>query len=336
MKKLLLSGLTFLALATAANAQGISDKAIFDDFKDADSSTVGTVEQYAWLTEETKWEDTLNKGQGGPVAGEFASKGSFWTEADGKNDNHFFATKSRTGNGKLGYVLSQDTGKYGPFLVVFGAYAKNGTKKEFTLDLSQNANISFSFTNKGTETIRLTLQVLDSAGAGLLFDKAAADDLDAVYNYNIGFGQKPGSASDPVGPGQTVTFNYDLKDAIIGDGGKSEVYPDSVFDYSKVKSVLFTVINDKVVSSKTGDYRPIALKNYAVEFSNFKLGDVSTIVTGLENNTLFVNAADEVVTVFDMVGTELAKGKVRDLNLEAGKLYIFKSATGATRKVVIK
>lgn len=56
---------------------------------------------------------------------------------------------------------------------------------------------------------------------------------------------------------------------------------------------------------------------------------------GLENNALFADAADEVVTVFDMVGTQVAQGKVRDLNLENGKLYIFKSAKGS-RKVVIK
>ena len=199
--------------------------------------------------------------------------------------------------------------------------------------MSQNAVLSFSFKNAGTKVVRLSVQVQDIDDTSLVYLKGAVQA--DYYNWNIGFVQ--GNAKPAVAPGTTVDFSYDLKDAVVGLPGNI-VAPNAKFDYSKVKAVLLTVVDDtpvdpnNVVPAKR-DYRPKAIKDYPVEFSNFKLGDVMTI-TSINNEQVTSSSSEEIVSAYDMLGNFVGTGKIKELGLESGKVYIVKSSS-QTRKIVM-
>ena len=342
MKKILLSiGLVALAMAANAQVAGISKKAVFDNFVDADTSSKVSIDEYSVLTDSTKWDDAIGP-NGSPVLTEKASKGIFWGNHTAKvtppNEN-FTLTKERKGKGTLKYVVSQDTNVYGPIYLGFGVYAsKTLAKKDFLLDLSSNAVVSFSFTNSGAETVRLSLQLKDVKDSTLMYNKTILADPyltdptigDNKWKYQIGRVQ---GETKPVAPGTTVAFTYDFKDALVGRNKNQVLLATAPFDYSKVKAILITVVNNVQVNPDKQDYRTKPLANYGVEFSNFKLGDTMTIL-GINNDSASSSSSEEIVSAYDMLGNFVGTGKIKELGLESGRVYIVKSSS-ETRKIVM-
>lgn len=318
MKKTILS-LALVSSALFASAQttpGLSTSAAFDDFAVTDN--------YGVQTEDTKWDDATSA----PVTGEKAFKGIMWG-----GDAAVLTTNTRAGDGKGVFGTTQAQGAYQPFVALFGTYADASSKKAYyTIDLSNDANLSFSVKNAGTEKIRVSVQVQDKNDVSLVYMAGATQA--AFYNFNLGFVQ--GETAGLVA-GATGDFAYDLKTALVGTQPGNVVITDGsvVFDYSAVKMVLITVVSD-ANTGDTGDeatsWKPLALTDYPVEITNFKIGDVSTI-TGVENNFLAANN-NEVVSVYDMMGKFVATGKLNTLGLEAGKLYVVKSGN-KSRKIVM-
>jgi len=324
MKKLLLSFAcaSSIGFASAQSVAGLNEKAVYDDFLDANPITTDVIDQYGYVSTETGWDVVA----GAPTPGTFASTGIYWTESDGKN-LPFVAAKSRLGDGKIKYTITQGQGKYEPFLVVLGSYAKNGTtESNFTIDLSANAMLTFKVKNAGTKRIRFSIQVQDLAGNTLVYKKEAGADKPNFYNYNLGFTQ---GTSLPLAAGATGNYSYDLKDALVGTQPGNVVHTDIAFDYTKVRAVLFTAVDD----AATVDYQPLAITNYPIEISEFKLGDVSTIVAGITTENV-ASTSDEVVSVYDIMGKPVASGKMKELNLEIGKLYVVKSGN-KSRKIIL-
>jgi hypothetical protein len=69
----------------------------------------------------------------------------------------------------------------------------------------------------------------------------------------------------------------------------------------------------------------------SVSFDNLTF--VSVDALGIQDNFLSLTK-DEVVSVYNIMGAFVATGKLAELNLEAGKLYVVKSGN-TTRKIVM-
>jgi hypothetical protein len=319
MKKTILS-LALVASALFASGQaipGLSATAAYDDFATTDS--------YGMETEDTKWDDVTKA----PVVGEKAFKGIVWGTKAG------VASSTRLGDGKISYAITQDTGAYEPFVVLFGSYADGASEKFYSLDLSNDANLSFSIKNAGTKTVRVSVQVRDVDNNTLVYRSGAATAIqDDSWQYQLGFVQ---GETTPLAPSATGNFTYDLKTAIVGSGPNSTtISPSIAFNYAKVTMVLITVVNHANTNAPSPNprynYAPFAITDYPIEISDFKLGDVSTI-TSVEDNFLAANN-NQVVSVYDMMGKFVATGKLKELGLESGKLYVVKSGN-KSRKIVM-
>lgn len=329
MKKTILSlAIVSSALFASAQIPGINATAAFDDF--------ATVEQYGKLTEDTKWDDATNA----PVVGEKAFRGIVWGSKAAEESTPENPTGSnsfvRSGDGVIKYAITQDTGAYDPFVVLPGTYASGSTKAFYTLDLSADANLAFTIKNAGTKDIRASIQVEDINGLKLSYIAESVTDTKVdYYNYQLGYVQGKSAA---IPAGVSKDYSYDLKTAIPGSlADNSVILPNnSDFDFSQVKIILITIIDDANTAAaspiKKYNYAPFGITNYPIEISNFKLGDVSTI-TSLEDNFLTANN-NEVVSVYDMMGKFVATGKLKELGLEAGKLYVVKSGN-KSRKIVM-
>jgi hypothetical protein len=297
--------LSFVLLANAQNpTPGLNYEAGYDDFKDGNDFVAG-VNEYSF---ETNLPASGGSGN--------AYMGLYWTE---QNVGLFNAIKTRLGDGILRYSITQAQGKYEPFLVVFGEYLSG----KLTMNLSQNAVVKFKFRNDGTETIRLIVQLQDANGVQLAFDKAVLSDLANPWKYNIGFVQ---GQTSPVDPQTTVEFEYDFKDAVPSDydpltgTGGANPDPNKTFDFSKVTGVTFTIVNHQ--STGAPNYEPLAISNYPVQFVDyFKIGDMTTSI----NDQDVISYTNELVTVYDMMGNVVARGKYDELNLAKGRTYLIKS-----------
>lgn len=320
MKKTILSlALVATALFVSAQNPGLSEVAAFDDF--------ATTDNYGMLTEDTKWDDATKA----PVVGEKAFKGIIWGTKAG------LASNTRLGDGKISYAITQDTGAYEPFVVLIGSYADGAAEKFYSLDLSNDANLSFSIKNSGTKTVRVSVQVRDADNNTLVYmAEAATAKQDDSWQYQLGFVQ---GETTPLAPGATGNFTYNLKTAIVGSGTNSQtISPTIAFNFAKVTMVLITVVNhantDAPSTNPRYHYAPFAITDYPVEISNFKIGDVSTIMPlGLTTDEVAANN-NQVVSVYDIMGKFVATGKLKELGLEAGKLYVVKSGN-KSRKVVM-
>ncbi|GAL86556.1 hypothetical protein MYP_3786 [Sporocytophaga myxococcoides] len=221
------------------------------------------------------------------------SAGIFWWQ-DVNASTPFVATKSRTGDGKLTYTLSQPQNGYDAIGFSFGDYC-NGTKTPYTLDLRTNAffkmNVSAPTTN--TTNLEIKFQLRDINGKILSFNKLVVNNgqirndwkTGASYRYEIGFnknhitqvGQTPAHTDDQVGPGSlrpgdNITFEFDFKNAVTASGSVIDL-DNSKFDYSKVESVIIIVVN----STDTGDpsYQPKAFTDQKISFTGMSLGNAA-------------------------------------------------------------
>jgi hypothetical protein len=290
MKKLVLP-LMLLVGSFTANAQYVSghldSKAAYDDFQDGDQWTIG------------------NNDYSHPVivgSDTTGYRGIFWTEATG-TINGFKAAKTRTGTA-LDYVLTQTEGAYEPFLMVLGEIAsvKN------TIDLSGDANVSFSVKNKGAKTIRFIVQMQDINGTSLVYLPAVIGDEANFYKHNIGYVQGDNS---PLDPDMSQDFAFDFKTAIVGCpnnvvGGQGACT--ATFDYTKVTALTFTVVNTDNTGANPGtgiagcaNYCPLEITDYPIMISNFKMGNqislsVSTIKDQVSSN-VFPNPTSDVANV---------------------------------------
>lgn len=344
MKKTLLSIASALAVMSL-NAQVVPNhlgtKACFDDFVDGNADVPGNSE-YSALTTLTGWDEVTKA----PSATEKAYRGMYWTEAKGEI-NGFYATKVRNAaTNSIDYTITQNQGYYEPFLMVFGSYAEGTTKKEFTIDLSSDANVSFDVTNGGDKAIKFTVQLQDINNKSLVYLPSVVGEADE-YKHNIGFSQ---GETAPLAAGATKTFAFDFATAITGCqpgnvvGGEGSC--GTAFDLSKVKAITFTAVNDL----NTPAYAPLTIADYKMSIKNFKMGNQATVGISKKSNVasfaVYPNPvsgtatfSEELtnVTVYDFTGnvvaTEASASSLNTTDLQAG-MYMISSDQGTTKIVV--
>ncbi len=289
MKKILLSGAVVCA-SILANAQGISETAAYDDFKKASEFS----DLYSVKTTELAFPACTDL--------DTAYMGIFTYED--KDEALFKVTQTRNMvDGQLELDLYQGYGSYEPFGFIFGSYCEGTSEGMFTLDLSQNAMLSFSVTaeevvlgddSQGDPTpeegVQMKIQVEDINGVSLVFDKSAIASEQWKYEIGItGDGTKP-SNFGPTGlsdganqflEGETVLINYDLKNAIPADANGNVVTDGSIeFDYTQVKAIKLTFASNH--KDRTDDlYNPYEHDAIYI-IKDLKIGDVS----GLSNEIM--------------------------------------------------
>lgn len=158
------------------------------------------------------------------------------------------------------------------------------------------ATSTFGFTayTQGTDAV-LKVQLKSATSTfGYVFDLTSAKTGPAPFSVTLG------------------TFKTVVKDEPTGT-------PITDADFETIDEVQF------VVNYKT------AVGEATVILDNIVLVDGT--LTGLSNDFI-VESKDEVLIAYDVTGKIVGKGKASELFLEAGKLYILKSAT-KSRKVII-
>lgn len=349
MKKTLLNLVAFAALGVAfGQAPGLNAVAAFDDFKDGTVFVPGN-NAYSVLTEEIYWNDTTKQA----VISKKAYKGIYWWEK-GLVGLDFAWMRN---DGKLSYsAVNQAESKYEPLGVGFGTYASSATADTatpFTVDLSNNKKLSLTIANTSTTDMEFRVGLQDingnmlngmtrnAAGTELTTEVADANGAYAnVYMYEILF---------TIAAGASRTFNYDFDSSSYiyyttltpnsttecENQGHYKTIATSGFDFTKVKGITITPLN--AAGTGIGDFPQcwgkLALAAGTFDITDFKLGDVSTIVASISDDVIN-NFKNEVVTVYNITGSVVATGDIETLNLQSG-FYILKSAS-KTQKVVIK
>jgi hypothetical protein len=369
MKKIILSSFalaSFAMLNAQTSVQPIvknhmTDFACYDDFKDGNKDVAGVNDYSAEDKNHLAWDDVTNKPDTKP-----AYKGMYWT-GDGKpGKNGFTASRERKAD-SVHYKITQTDGAYEPFLMVFGAYTEgagvNATRKEYTVDLSKNANVSFDVVNKGDKTIRFSVQLQDTAGNSLVFMKEVLGNEANEWQYNIGFNQRSGDAPNtPLEPGQVGKFNFDFKNAVTGCepgslvGGEGSC--SAQFYYNKVKAITFTAVNhstsqggEPIGIAGCKEWCPFEITNYPISITNFKMGNQNLV--GLKGSvvetatfTAYPNpATDKVsfgkeltnVSVLDATGNvveTLDSAKEINTSSYSAGMYLIKADQGTVKVVV--
>jgi hypothetical protein len=326
MKKTLLSlAIVSSALFVSAQTPGISTTAAFDDFM--------TTDPYTATTTELGFDDVTKTAKT-----EMATKGIFWW-TDAVTDPAGFDYSWTRGTGSLMVKLDKPYGNYDPMGLGFGNYAASAsatTSTPFSIDLSANAVLSITL-KAVTDTAQMSVlfQLKDAKGTVLYIDKAVALEPTAQYKYQVGFadnnkGNYDGAKGNLKPNNTAVTFTYDFKNALPGSYPNFEA-DNSSFDYTKVTelAIFFTNAHQNAADNS---YAPFPLHT-SVEITNLKLGDVTSIVAGISSDEVAANN-NEVVSVYDMMGKFVATGKLKELGLESGKLYVVKSGN-KSRKIVM-
>lgn len=252
-------------------------------------STTGVVDMFETTTEYNE----LTGGKDCSAPTKSTSAGIFWWQ-DVNASTPFVATKTRTGDGKLTYTLSQPQNGYDAIGFGFGEYC-NGTKTSYTVDLRTNAVLKMNVSAPATNTTNLEIkfQLRDINGKILSFNNLVVNNgqirddwkTGASYRYEIGFnknhitqvGQTPAHTDAQVGPGSlkpgdNVNFEFDFKNAVTSSGSVIDLN-NSTFDYSKVASIIIIVVN----STDTGDpdYHPKAFTDQKISFAGMSLGNAA-------------------------------------------------------------
>lgn len=284
------------------------------------------------------------------------------------------STKVRSGNGEIAFTVSQPHGLFSPQVgVTFGAGKSldlTGTssltlKVGFKMDLASLA--AAASTTKG---IKVKFSLKDAEGVGIdAFGKLGGqntqwkDELYVLIDKTTGtFTTSPDlSKTNPpitfdasTTPGVTyVTVNFasvgtdlgyeavypKLNDAsyiddencvgtIKGDGGVfGASAPKTGFDATKVAGFAITLLQAEQVA---GDcYFNTTLTDLTFALTEFNLGNIAV---GLTEDELF--NTNNTVSVYDMMGSFVATGKLKELNLTSGKLYIVKSGN-KSKKIIM-
>ena len=103
--------------------------------------------------------------------------------------------------------------------------------------------------------------------------------------------------------------------------------PKTNFDASKVAGFALTFLQNEQLPNDC--YFKTALTDLTFSITEFKLG---TVTVGLSDEELFNSNAE--VSAYDMMGTFVGTGKLKELGLESGKLYIVKSGN-KSRKIIM-
>jgi hypothetical protein len=122
------------------------------------------------------------------------------------------------------------------------------------------------------------------------------------------------SASSSVAPFSAPLSSFK---AIVNDQPTGDAF--TATDFATIDEVQFVVGLGVKIGKGT------------VELDNLVLVDPNA--TGVEDNFLAANN-NEVVSVYDMMGKFVATGKLKELGLESGKLYVVKSGN-KSRKIVM-
>lgn len=325
----------------------VTAASICDDFKDA-SPGDGSNDEYAIVTDKPAWLYNM------PSPYVKASMGAFWTLPAQSAD--FITSKSRNHDGSLTFNITTTSTLVQPMMLSFGTYADGNKENKFTLDLSNNAVVSFELSNIKNMASNLIVELEDIHGNTLRLDKKVLLEETKEYygHYQIGIPVHLVDLADNKINGILVNsqnalatsakylpdfapksnevhkFYYDFKNAICGKFEKialdkccvDSLYtvvpkPELHFDYKQVALVkLMRITNDPNDLVTDGN-------DYSFTISNFKMGAVDYTV-GIENE-MSERFENEVFKVYDMQGAFVAEGAWNQLRLDAMQLYILKS-----------
>lgn len=307
----------------------ITNTSACDDFKDADVST-SVIEEYSVSSDKPSW----------PIQEQtHAQKGLFWTGIQ-STENTFTAQKERDGSGMLKYTVTQDLTSFEPFILNFGSYEENGTEKPFTLDLSNNAEVSFDLTNSEM-MVEFYVHLQDIHGNRLLLDKGAYGTMPYPVGYSFNSSSLFwGDAKAYYGTG-TSNFSYDFKNAICGTAAPASIQNGTVpqyyqiltpashisFDYSQVSKVLF-------ILCRVHYQRYEGLNSHPITLSNFRIGSYGQ-VSNVSDKTQEIMAS-ETFEAYDMLGQFVGRDLEQELPLKPNTLYILKSKTHAKKVMILK
>ena len=252
-------------------------------------STTGITDQFETAIQFSEMTGGTNDAACAASSTTGAAAGIYWFE-ERIASTPFKAEATRTGNGTLQYLVSQEQNKYNVVGFNFGEYCVGTTKSKYTLDLTQNAVLKLTVSAPATNTTSLDLkiQMKDADGTVLAFNKTVLLPNGTVdgpnnYKYEIGF-SKNHTAPDflSLAPNTTTNFVFDFKNALSIDNPNSPKFPEDIntnnldFDFSKVAEVVIVPVNKEDTKlTTTPTYQPLAFTDQRIIFSGLSLGDPS-------------------------------------------------------------
>jgi endoglucanase len=252
-------------------------------------ATTGITDQFETATQFSEMTGGTNDAACSANSTTGAAAGIYWFE-ERNAATPFKAEATRTGNGTLQYLISQEQNKYNVIGFNFGEYCVGTTKSKYTLDLRQNAvlKLTVSAPASNTASLDLKIQMKDADGTVIAINKlvllpnGTVDGLN-WYKYEVGF-SKNHTAPDflSLEPGTTTNFVFDFKNALSIKNPNSPNFPGDIntnnadFDFSKVAEVVIVPVNKLDTGPSTDPtYQPLAFTDQRIIFSGLSLGDPS-------------------------------------------------------------
>ncbi|MFQ3575297.1 MAG: hypothetical protein SNJ77_02565 [Cytophagales bacterium] len=275
---------------------------------------------------------------------DFSTATEFGSANDGgiywfKGDNDIYTLDRQVG--KMVVNCVEATG-FVPFGLGFGD--DNGDLpggNDFYLDLSQNADIRIKIKNNSADLdARVTIQLEDLNGN----QAAYLPDESQVTNNWGGPRKQKISAFIPVGETSDVIIDLSSIPGKVG-GLKADGFPCSspldcpitsyAIDPSRVSKILFFVNDDSSLPASDRVSPAVEPFTGSLEFTFFSIGKVNNDggLTGTKDQ-LVRRYNNENVNVYNVQGMLIGTGKISEMNLNKGQMYIIKSET-KTQKVVL-
>lgn len=312
------------------------------------------------------WNDTNN------IAVPYYKRNGANPEA--KTDGVLKSTKVRSGDGELAYTVSQPHGLFSPQVgVTFGsgksldltgasslhlkigikmdlttlstvASTAKGIKLKFVLKDANGTGIDAKGILGGTtnqwkdelyvlidKTGKFTISPdLSKTSPPITFDATTTPGVTYVtINFNNAGTDIGYEAVYPKLTDESYTIAEDCVSSTKGDQGVNGASaPKTGFDATKVAGFALTFLQAEQIA---GDcYFNTTLTDLKFSLTEFQLGNTTL---GIESDELLANR-NEVVSVYDMMGKFVATGKLKELGLESGKLYVVKSGD-KSRKIIM-
>lgn len=361
MKKVLLSALALCACVYASAQGRIHDNGLYDDFKKASEYS----DEYSVETDKKVCVgDPATEGEENAYRGIFV-----YGNKDVEIDGFGLKTTRNMEAGQLEIEVEQLKGQYEPFGFIFGTYCEGSEEKDFTMDLSDNAVISFHLKveqfedlyvpGDGVTTeelgVQVKIQVTDINDVTLAFDESWDGVPGNAWQYEIGVsgdGSKPSNdffnSANRMSQGDEVQISYDLKRALPANDANDAPDPDKTFDYSQVVAVKITFANARKDSDD--GYAPYHHKGLYI-IKDFRLGSewpvglfAPTVSAAL---SVYPNpASDRVnfekeltnINVFNAQGQLIETiSSARSINVSSyNKGVYFINATEGTSRILVK
>lgn len=254
-------------------------------------ATTGITDQFETATQFSEMTGGTNDAACSASSTTGAAAGIYWFE-DRNAATPFKAEATRTGNGTLQYLISQQQNQYNVIGFNFGEYCVGTTKTKYSLDLRNNAVLKLTVAAPATNTVSLDLkiQMKDADGTVIAINKLVLlpnGTVDALnwYKYEVGF-SKNHTAPDflSLAPGTTTNFVFDFKNALSIKNPNSPSFPADIntnntdFDFSKVVEVVIVPVNKLDTGPNANPalaYQPLAFTDQRIIFSGLSLGDPS-------------------------------------------------------------